>query len=117
MRERPTLVLLRDLAAIWPVGEDHCRTAVLIDLLTLHNPDAWSGAGTGRALTPQGMGRMLSRGFRVRSSKDTHDRRGYRYADLLTAWKRTRICPPQPPKVTVETVGAARTVGSEGHAA
>jgi hypothetical protein len=55
---------------------------------------------------------MLSRGFRVRSSKDAHDRRGYRYADLVTAWRRTRIQPPPPPQVTVETVGAVETVAT-----
>jgi hypothetical protein len=110
MRERPTLVLLRDLAAVWPVGQPHVRTADLITALSAHNPDAWSGLGSGRTLTPQGMGRMLSRGFRIRSSKDAHDRRGYRYADLVAAWRRTRIQPPPPPHVTVETVGAVETV-------
>ncbi len=118
MRERPTMALLRDLATVWPEGATQVRTQTLIEMLATHRPESWGGMYGGRTLTPQAMGQMLSRGFRVRTSKTSDGKRGgYRYADLLTAWKRSGITPPAPPRETVQTVLSGQTVHGRTSAA
>ena len=89
LRERTTVVLLRDLAAVWPDGQTHVRTVDLIASLQHRNPSAWLEHDKG-PLTPQSMGRMLVTGFRIRSGK-LNDQRGYFRSDLERAWQRLGI--------------------------
>jgi hypothetical protein len=93
---KPSLVLLRDLAAVWPADEDHVRTADLIVRLQAHNPDAWVQGPKG-ALTAQAIGRMLGRGFKIRSRRNAQGERiGYARRDLERVWRRTGTATPPP---------------------
>lgn len=65
-------------------------TADMIPLLIAHNPGAWSAASSyGKALTPQRMGRMLTKNYSIRSDRatDSDQRRGYTRAQFGKAWR------------------------------
>lgn len=97
-RERPAVVLLTDIAAVWPDGTDFLPTAELIGMLVRHNPDAWgTGSPFGKPLTAHRLGRMLSQSYRVNSERPhTQGPRGYVHSALVPVWSRMRT--PLPPE-------------------
>lgn len=98
MNEPPAMVLLRNLAAVWPDGETFVPTRELVRSLIDLNPDYWGERSPyGRALTAQRMGRLLVQAAKAHSSKDEKDVRGYRRAVLEQAWRRLRITPGYEP--------------------
>lgn len=90
--ERPHLVLLRDLATIWPDGATFTPTSTLVDSLIYHNPEAWGPESPyGKALTAKRLGKMLATNYKINSSfvGTSHTGpRGYRRADLELVWTR-----------------------------
>lgn len=68
--------LIHDLAAIWQ-DEKFIQTSQILSRLQTDFPHRWSTQSpTGKNLTVQGMGRMLSQ-MKIYSSKDENDKRGY----------------------------------------
>lgn len=100
MNEPPAMVLMRDLAAVWPDHRDFMPTRELVQALIATNPTYWGELSAyGRALTAQRMGRLLVQSAKIRSGKDAADVRGYTRASLDLAWRRLRITPSnEPPK-------------------
>lgn len=85
--------LLHDLARIWHEEEPFIPTSQIIARLQTEEPDRWGlNAITGKKLTPQGMGRMLSQ-MKVYAAKDSTDTRGYFKNSLLPVWRRFNITP------------------------
>lgn len=97
--ERPHMLLLRDLATVWPKGKSFVPTADLLDRLAFENPSAWGDDNKlGKALTAQRLGRMMTSGFRVNSARPhTQGPRGYVLADLREPMIRLGIAPPEEP--------------------
>lgn len=86
----PHLVLLADIAEVWPVGADFMPTTDLVNSLRWHKPEVW-GAGNQRfgELKPQGMGRMLVKHFSIRAARKTggERERGYYRATFEPSWR------------------------------
>lgn len=98
IRERPALVLLRDLAAVWEPQEVFVPTTDLITRLIVHNPITWGEASTfGKALTVQRFGRMLASSWKIHSSRQGDSPRGYHRLDLESACRRMGIHLPTEP--------------------
>lgn len=85
----PHLVLLGDIAEVWPKGAEFMPTTELVNALRWHKPDVW-GAGNQRfgELKPQGMGRMLVKHFSIRAARKTggERERGYYRATFEPSW-------------------------------
>lgn len=102
--ERPAVALLRHLRDIWG-DEPFLPTSYLIDRLIQTHPEMWgTGSAFGKPLTPQRFGRMLASAYKVHSSKDSKDKRGYLRASLAPAARRMGIPLRDPHVETVETV-------------
>lgn len=112
VKDRPAIVLLRDLAQVWPADETFVSTAQLIAKLTNLRPETWGEAGPfGKALTAQRFGRMLSQSYRVNSDRPGGvGPRGYTLATLLPVFHRMQIPPPD---VTGRTGGTGETGGAD----
>lgn len=105
--ERPAVALLRHLREIWG-DEPFLPTSYLIERLIHTHPDMWgAGCPFGKPLTPQRFGRMLASAYKVHSSKDSKDKRGYYRSALAPAARRMGI-PLR--DLSVETVEAVETV-------
>lgn len=94
----PRMHLIHDLFGIWEEAEHFIPTSQIISRLQTEHPDRWGvNAVTGKKLTPQGMGRMLSQ-MKVYAGKDTTtDVRGYFRAAILPVWRRFNITPQAEP--------------------
>ena len=103
-RERPAVILLRDLRAVWPEGKDFVPTTIIIERLIRHNPNVWSAASSyGKDLTAQRFARMMSQAYRVSPQRPHTQRpRGYVFAALEPIWHRMRIPPPGEPDKSAE---------------
>lgn len=99
MQEKPAIVLLRDICAIWEQGSDFIRTDHMLSDLINHNPDMWGERSAyGKALTAQRMGRMLVTSFNIHSSRpDTNGKRGYLAVALKPALRRFGLGLPLEP--------------------
>lgn len=103
--ERPAVALLRHLREIWG-DEPFLPTSYMIDRLIQTHPEMWgSGSPFGKPLTPQRFGRMLASAYKVHSSKDSKDKRGYLRSSLAPAARRMGIPLRDPHVGTVEAVG------------
>ncbi|HEX5119565.1 MAG TPA: cell division protein FtsK [Pseudonocardiaceae bacterium] len=81
----PTFDVLADVATVWPAGEDAVWNETLIDRLTQHRPDiytGWKPAQLTAALDLHGV-KVAQIGRRVRGK--TVNRRGPSYADITSA--------------------------------
>ncbi|MGC5628194.1 DUF3631 domain-containing protein [Georgenia sp. Z1344] len=81
--EKPAVLLLRHIVQGWPEGEKFWRTTELVDSLVAWHPDMWGDSSSyGKALTAQRLGRMLSSGYGIRSTREDiavkDSPRGYR---------------------------------------
>lgn len=98
----PRMHLIHDLAGIWHEGEQFIPTAQIIGRLQTDHPDRWGiNAVTGKKLTPQGMGRMLSQ-MKVYAGKDSSDTRGYFRNAIQPVWRRFNITPQSEPSKASE---------------
>lgn len=101
MTDRPAVLLLKHLAEGWPYSATFWGTEHILLHLRSHYPEAWGpGSPYGRPLSAQRMGRMLSRGYRVRAVRLRTDgdlARGYTLASLAPAWRRLGIPVPEVP--------------------
>lgn len=94
-RERPEMVLLRDIQGVWIEALEFIETGVIVSRLTTMRPQQWSALSSyGRDLTPQRMGRMLSSGFKIYATKNEHDKRGYYLTTFQTVWHRMGLTEP-----------------------
>lgn len=101
--ERPAVVLLRHIHEVWEESEPFITSSVLIGRLVDAHPNQWGELSTyGKKLTAQRLGRMLSQGYKIHSSKH-NDVRGYRRGHFQTAFRQFGL-------VTVETAETVRTV-------
>lgn len=111
--ERPAVALLRHLREIWG-NEPFLPTSYLIERLIQTHPDMWGSASAyGKPLTPQRFGRMLASAYKVHSSKDSKDKRGYYRASLAPAARRMGIPlrdpPSEPSKASEPSEPSTRT--------
>lgn len=99
MQEKPAVILLRDLCAIWEPDADFLKTEYLLYRLVDYNPETWGATSSyGKALTSQRMGRMLVTAFNIHSSRpDTNGKRGYTRTSLRPALRRFGLALPQEP--------------------
>lgn len=108
--------LLRDIAEVWPDGEDFNPTANLIARLRSHRPDYWGEQNQYGSLSAQGMGRMLSSHFNIKSARQSGNRsdggRGYYQRFFLKPWQSFGVLlpdAPTPSEKPVNTVATGRT--------
>lgn len=92
-RERPHVVLLRDLFGVWHVADrtnSYAPTGALLDALHRHAPEQWGSAQPGgrTPLTAQRMGRMLVDNYGIHASRLRRDGpRGYLWSHFGPAWE------------------------------
>jgi len=97
----PAVVLINDLCHCWPkecqpvslttVPARFVPTQELVEKVKQHNPAMWGPLNsTGKPLTVQGFGRMLSQGFKIYSQRDgdKNSPRGYYRGQFADAWHR-----------------------------
>jgi hypothetical protein len=108
-QQRPHVILLSDIAAVWPDGESFVSTNDLLGRLIDHNRQMWGVDSTfSNELTAQRMGRMLVGNYNIHSDRRPDDRgpgsRGYVLAKFMPAFKGLGISLPWKPVKPVEPV-------------
>lgn len=102
--ERPAVVLLKNIHNVWEQGVKFTPTQTIINDLIQNNPNEWGESSNfGKALTVQRMGRMLSQGFKIHSSK-LNGVRGYRFSDFEKPFRQFGLLPSVQTGETVSTV-------------
>jgi hypothetical protein len=99
-QEKRHVTLLRHIHAAWGEGELFIGTEDLLARLTASHPTLWGPASQyGKALTPQGLGRMLTKNFNIHSGRmpDGDRQRGYPLAAFLPAFRGFALSPPMKP--------------------
>lgn len=129
MKLPPTVVMLTDLHELWAADRAFIPTSELVRELIRVNPDYWDESSAyGRSLTVQRLGRILVQGFKIRSSKNSKDVRGYQRNHFLTPWRRFGITPDiepskpsqpakpsRPQKAIATSSGSCRSCGLALH--
>jgi hypothetical protein len=89
----PGMVLLADLAKVWPDTEHLVPTGDLVDLLVKANPDCWGPSSPyGKTLTATRFGKLLTQAAKVTSQRPGgRGPRGYLRKQLVPVWDRLRI--------------------------
>lgn len=110
MRERPHVLLLRHVIEVWPPGEEFVATEELVDRLVELHPEAWGREGPiGRALTAHRFGRMLSKAYKINSTRLKKDGpRGHLYRTVASVWSRMQPHPPRRPAQSAEPAEPAQ---------
>ena len=106
--------LLRDIADVWNEhNEDFYPTGQLLDGLRFKRPEYWGALNQFGALTPQGMGRMLSDHFNIRSARQQGNRstggRGYYLRFFINPWQSFGVDIPSGKGVSGEPVKPANS--------
>lgn len=94
--ERQEITLLKDLHAIWGPEEKFLPTEELLERLEDHRPDLWGTESRyGKSLTPQRLGALLARAFKVHSTRRATGRRerGYLRSDFQKAFNTFQLAP------------------------
>jgi hypothetical protein len=114
-KEKPALILIRDLSQIWD-GETFMATDTIIRWLIRENPSMWGAESTyGKALTPQRLGRMLAGSYGVHSdrTRDAAQHRGYYRDALAPACRRMGVPlsekPSTPPELSEPSTSTVDT--------
>jgi Protein of unknown function (DUF3631) len=101
VQQRPHIVLLTHMHAVWREDETFVSTEALIGRLVMDNPEMWDMQSSfGKRLTAQRMGRMLVSGYDIHSDRleiDGTRVRGYRRATLAPALARFGMTLPSEP--------------------
>ena len=100
-QQTPGLVLLQDLAQVWPTSELFVATEELIELVVAHNHDYW-GQGVSFGGIPRKKLNATRLGRMVKQATNTTSRRpggggtprGYEREQFDRAWRSMRIEPP-----------------------
>lgn len=109
MNQRPAVLLLSDIHAVWPQGSTFVPTSVLLPLLTSAEPERWGEAGPfGKQLTAQRLGRMLVAAFDIRTTRDGDGPRGYMRNQFVRAWHHLGVTPP-----SVRDIPSGETDGTD----
>lgn len=94
MTERPHVVLIKNLAEVWPEGEAEVPAQELCDRLAEGFPHMWGHQSRkGTPVTTQGLGRMLAQHYRINSTKLSATRRAYLKNDFVRAWQAFGLLP------------------------
>ncbi|WP_431840291.1 DUF3631 domain-containing protein [Gordonia hongkongensis] len=95
----PGMVILRDLHAVWPEGEDFVATERLVSKLVVHNAEYWGlSSAYGKALTATRLGRLVSQASKVTSTRPGGvGPRGFTKASFDPIWERLGIHPSSQP--------------------
>jgi hypothetical protein len=114
IREKPAILLLRNIYDVWPEGAAFLPTAELLDLLVSRFPTSWGSEGPfGKSLTAQRMGRMLASNYKVNSARQRSDGpRGYLYANLDAVWHRMAVAGSDTSLKLTGQSGATGTTGT-----
>ena len=114
VKEQPAMALLRDLQAVFNEPENAQKpflpTHQIIDQLVDLHPDVWGpSSSTGKQLTPQRLGQLLARGYRINSHRPGGGTapRGYLRPDLTPLWERLGLTQPAEPAPPAEAAAAA----------
>lgn len=113
VQTKPAVILLANIAEVWPEGEQFMATRSLVDSLVLEFPTMWGTASAyGKALTMQRLGRMLATGFGINSTRvgDKNSPRGYTLSAMSPIMRRMGVVPPYE---TGGTGGAGATGGDQ----
>jgi hypothetical protein len=94
----PGMVVMIDLHAVWPKGEDFMPTSELVAKLIAHNNEYWGQGGPyGKPLNETRLGRLINEAIKATSIRpDTHGPRGYARSALEPIWRRLGIGPTKP---------------------
>lgn len=89
----PGMVMMRDLHAVWPDGQDFVPTAELLPRLIQHNADYWGlRSSYGKDLTATRMGKLISQASKVTSKRPGgRGPRGYHRSELAPIWAKLGI--------------------------
>lgn len=89
VRDRPHMVLIRDVAEVWPDGETFVTTERILTALVSRNPDTWGAFSPyGKELTAQRLGRMLALHFAIHTSRPGGaGPRGYLAQTFQPVWR------------------------------
>ncbi|OBJ21662.1 DUF3631 domain-containing protein [Mycobacterium colombiense] len=94
--ERPGVVLLRDLHAVWPADTAFVPTQELVGLVVKRNPEYWgAGSSFGRPLTDTRFGRMIVQACKATSSRPK-GRRGFARSQFEFVWHQYGISRSEP---------------------
>jgi len=110
--QRPHVSLLAHVHRVW-ADETFIPTMELIDRLVQAHPDVWGESSkSGKRLTAQGLGRMLSSHYNVMSTRpDSNGPRGYTRASLSPAFRRLGLDPTNRPAEVAEPAEPALVGG------
>jgi hypothetical protein len=102
---KPAVVLVQDLQTLFGETYAFLATSYLVRELVRLNPEHWGSGNqqTGRDLTPQGFGRMLSTSYGITSTRQGDSPRGYLRAQFVKAWESLGRVPDEPTRPTEPT--------------
>lgn len=105
-QQRPAVVLLKDVHEVWGADEQFVSTEILIQRLIMHNPDMWGPFSSfGKKLTAQRLGRMLSAGYNLQTSRPVQPGpRGYLFSTLQSAFRRSGLGVSSEPAIPTKPV-------------
>lgn len=109
---RAHITLLTHIWELWPDGTKFLATTELIDMLVISHPSMWGDENQfGKQLTPQRLGRMLAKSFKIHSGREDPHRgnRGYFRSSFAKAWRQLRV---DPSHVTAAASAAPATAAS-----
>jgi Protein of unknown function (DUF3631) len=99
----PAVILLQDIAKVWPSDRVFIASTSLVEELIEHNPHMWGPMSSyGKVLTVQRFGRMLVQAFKIHSTRQGDSKRGYFRHQFETPFRRMNLTP------------LARTDGTDG---
>ncbi|MDK9627919.1 DUF3631 domain-containing protein [Propionibacterium freudenreichii] len=118
VRERPAMLLLRDLARYWPESTAHWPSQAIRDTLIRENPDMWSrDSPFGRDITTKRLGKMLAQGYGVHSRQLRRGGpRGYVRRELEPVWHRMGMTPSASDESDAPDESDAQTPDPASHA-
>lgn len=113
VKDRPAVVLLRDIIKVWPAGTSFMKTTAMAAELATTYPESWGiESPFGKPLTVQRLGRMLAQGFKVhtaqQNSSDKNSPRGYHLGAVDRVLRRMKL------GSLPQTSGSSGTLGTSG---
>lgn len=95
--ERPGVVLLTDLYAVWPDSASFVPTRELVKKVIDRNPEYWGATSPyGKQLPDTRFGRMIVQACKVTSSRPGGGSRGFTRAQFEMVWHKLGISSPKP---------------------
>lgn len=114
LNEKPHVILLRNIAEVWPADEPFQTAEGLIYELKTRFENAWGANDMyKKGLTPQRLGRMLVNNYGVHSERMSDKTRGYTAISFTNALKSVRLPPLFEPAEPVEPAEPAESWDSQ----